>query len=207
MSIDSMCEDRRYSLVVVDAMLVAGLLFGNYAGSANSGNWGMSIAQGMTARLAKAGGTRTSVPHLSHNRLCISTDSFRWHETVTAVPGLQGIGDAASADNFAAAIAAAKAADVTVVTLGALAAILAALPSLHGSCCDSDGGCGPSQAWLSTPTAVTTATARKTRPATSVNQRVAIGRRLSLRRARYSFQHADQCNTPKRSIDTTIAAW
>lgn len=123
-------------------MLVAGLLFGNYAGSANSGNWGMSIAQGMTARLAKAGGTRTSVPHLSHNRLCISTDSSRWHETVTAVPGLQGIGDAASADNFAAAIAAAKAADVTVVTLGALAAILAALSSLHGSCCDSDGGCG-----------------------------------------------------------------
>ena len=34
----------------------AGLLFGNYAGSANGGNWGMSIEQALTARLAKSGG-------------------------------------------------------------------------------------------------------------------------------------------------------
>ena len=34
----------------------AGLLFGNYAGSANGGNWGMSISQGLTARLSKTGG-------------------------------------------------------------------------------------------------------------------------------------------------------
>jgi hypothetical protein len=49
------------------ACFIVGLLFGNYAGSANGGNWGMSIAQGLTARLAKAGGTRMSIPHSSVN--------------------------------------------------------------------------------------------------------------------------------------------
>jgi beta-glucosidase len=72
----------------------AGLLFGNYAGSANGGNWGMSIEQGLTARLAKSGGK------------------------VVQVDGLASIGADNSTDNFAAAAAAAKAADVTVVTLG-----------------------------------------------------------------------------------------
>ena len=72
----------------------AGLLFGNYAGSANGGNWGMSIEQGLTARLAKTGGK------------------------VVQVNGLASIGAENSTDDFAAAAAAAKAADVTVVTLG-----------------------------------------------------------------------------------------
>ena len=45
----------------------AGLLFGNYAGSANGGNWGMSIAQGLIDRLAKSGGNGESLYH-STNR-------------------------------------------------------------------------------------------------------------------------------------------
>jgi hypothetical protein len=74
----------------------AGLLFGNYAGSANGGNWGMSIEQGLSAALAKAGGGGK----------------------VIQVDGLSSIGAPTSNDSFAAASKAAAAADVTVVTLG-----------------------------------------------------------------------------------------
>ena len=63
-----MCRDENCggcAIVVTgpaaSALRNAGLLFGNYAGSANSGNWGQSIAQGLTARLAKAGGTGESL--------------------------------------------------------------------------------------------------------------------------------------------------
>ena len=46
----------------------AGLLFGNYAGSANGGNWGMSIAAALKARLSGSGGTVMQVSHAPANQ-------------------------------------------------------------------------------------------------------------------------------------------
>ena len=71
---------------------VSGLLFGNYAGSANDGNWGDSIEAALRKRLQ--GGS------------------------VTRVPGLDSIGAPNSSDGFKAAAAAAATADATVVVLG-----------------------------------------------------------------------------------------
>lgn len=74
----------------------AGLLFGNYAGSANSGNWGLSIEAALRARLNTAGQVGN----------------------VTQVDGLATIGAPDSSDSFKAASAAAAGADATIVVLG-----------------------------------------------------------------------------------------
>ena len=71
---------------------VSGVLFGNYAGSANSANWGDSIEAALRKRLSSG--------------------------LVTRVPGLDTIGAPSSSDGFKAAAAAAAAADATVVVLG-----------------------------------------------------------------------------------------
>ena len=74
----------------------SGILFGNYAGSANAGNWGPSIVEAIAARAAAAASTTVT----------------------TFVPGLASPGSEASADGFAAAKAAAADADVVFVRLG-----------------------------------------------------------------------------------------
>ena len=71
---------------------VSGILFGNYAGSANTGNWGPSIVDALRTRLG-----RDAVQHST---------------------GLQTIGAPTSPDQFRAAQAATQAADATVVVLG-----------------------------------------------------------------------------------------
>jgi len=68
---------------------VSGMLFGNYAGSANSGNWGKSITEALVAR--------TSVKQVN------GCDTVRCN---------------IASDNFTAASKAAAAADVVVVILG-----------------------------------------------------------------------------------------
>ena len=73
----------------------AGLLFGNYAGSANSGNWGRSIQEGLTDYLAAHGGA-----------------------AVVQENGCDTIACGKSSDSYAAASKAAAAADATVVVLG-----------------------------------------------------------------------------------------
>ena len=74
---------------------MAGLLFGNYAGSANKGNWGRTIEQGLADYLSAHGGA-----------------------TVVQSNGCDDIACGKSSDNYADASKAAASSDATVVVLG-----------------------------------------------------------------------------------------
>ena len=71
----------------------SGILFGNYAGSANAGNWGPSLVEAIASRAGAGAST-------------------------VFVPGLASPGAPASADGFSAAKAAAAGADAVFVRLG-----------------------------------------------------------------------------------------
>jgi beta-glucosidase len=89
----SKLKGKKVALVGVQAN-ISGYYFGNYGENGASNNWGASVLEAMTARLAPAG------------------------VTVTFDQGLQDLGNKTSRDAFKAAKALASEADAVVVVLG-----------------------------------------------------------------------------------------